>query len=53
MCKLYTFRMGKQWDATVQHRKLCPVSWVRIIMDDSMGKKKIYVYLGHFVYSRN
>ena len=24
-----TFGMNKQWGPTVQHRKLCPVSWVR------------------------
>ena len=23
-----TFRMDKQWGPTVQHRELCPVSWV-------------------------
>ena len=24
-----TFGMDKQWGPTVQHRELCPISWVR------------------------
>ena len=38
-----TFRKGKQWGATVQHRELCPISWGQNRMKDSMKKKNVRI----------
>ena len=47
--KTITFRIYKQWVPTVQHRELYPISCDRIMMEDSMRKRKfIYVWLGHY-----
>ena len=50
-----TFRMGKQWGPTVQHRKLCPVSWNRTLWGMIWEKEYIrivcmYVWLGQYIY---
>ena len=39
---LVTLRMGKQWGPTVEHRELCPSSWVRTWW--KIVWKKIYMY---------
>ena len=43
---MQTFTLGidKQWGPTVQHRELCPISWVRMwFMDDGMKKKNVHI----------
>ena len=44
----------KQWDPTIQHRELCPVSWVRTWWKIIWEKECIYMYeWATMLYSRN
>ena len=43
-----TFRMGKQWGSTTQHRELYPVSWVD--HDGRYEKKNVYICMTGSLY---
>ena len=49
MISSITFGIDKQGGPTVQHRELCPISWVRTWWKIVWKKKEyVYVWLGHF-----